>query len=42
MLRLWGGHTVMHNLSSDDTSGAVLQLWMLPAETDSASTWNPA
>ena len=38
MLRLWGGHTVMHNLSSDDTSGAVLQLWMLPAETDSAST----
>jgi C4-dicarboxylate-specific signal transduction histidine kinase len=38
MLRLWGGHTVMQNLSSDDTSGAVLQLWMLPAETDSAST----
>ena len=41
MLRLWGGHTVMQNLSSNDTSGAVLQLWMLPAETASASTWAP-
>ena len=37
MLRLWGGHTVMHNLSSNETSGAVLQLWMLPAETNSTS-----
>ena len=36
MLRLWGGHTVMQNLLSHDASGAVLQLWLIPAETASA------
>lgn len=36
MLRLWGGHTVMQNLLANDASGAVLQLWLIPAETDSA------
>jgi C4-dicarboxylate-specific signal transduction histidine kinase len=38
MLRLWGGHTVMQNLLSHDASGAVLQLWLIPAETARAQT----
>jgi signal transduction histidine kinase len=35
MLRLWGGHTVLANGSRPGWPGAILQLWLIPAETGS-------
>ncbi len=33
MVRLWGGHTAMQNRPAHEGSGAILQLWLVPANT---------
>lgn len=32
MVRLWGGQTMMENLAAHGESGAILQLWLMPAQ----------
>lgn len=37
MVRLWGGHTVMKNVPAHEGSGAILQLWLVPAHASSGT-----